>query len=128
LRDYGMNLGVAFQLADDLLDFTSNEEQLGKAAGADLLEGKMTLPLILLLQKAPEMRSSLEKIMYDGNYDQISRESILSTMQAQGIFEETFKKAHNYAQAARKNLAGLAETQYSTILADIPAYIVERNK
>src|SRR5207245_5931753 len=56
LRDYGMNLGVAFQLIDDLLDFTSSEEILGKPAGADLLEGKVSLPLIFLLQRAPELR------------------------------------------------------------------------
>ena len=48
LKEYGMNLGRAFQLADDLLDFTAEKEVLGKAAGADLLEGKLTLPLILL--------------------------------------------------------------------------------
>src|SRR5687768_14170779 len=60
LRDYGMNLGVAFQLADDLLDFTADERALGKAAGADLLEGKVTLPLILLQEKLPNIREELE--------------------------------------------------------------------
>src|SRR4028119_1204862 len=56
LRDYGMNLGIAFQLADDSLDFTAEEEVLGKASGADLLEGKLTFPLILLMRKEPAMR------------------------------------------------------------------------
>src|SRR5438874_2456967 len=51
LRDYGMNLGIAFQLVDDLLDFVSSEEVLGKPAGADLLEGKVSLPLIFLLDR-----------------------------------------------------------------------------
>ena len=54
LRDYGLNLGTAFQLIDDLLDFTSSEEALGKAAGADLLGGKVTLPLIYLRDAEPE--------------------------------------------------------------------------
>ena len=49
LRDYGMNLGIAFQLIDDLLDFTSSQDVLGKPAGADLVEGKVSLPLIFLL-------------------------------------------------------------------------------
>jgi octaprenyl-diphosphate synthase len=128
LRDYGMNLGIAFQLADDLLDFTSNEENLGKAAGADLLEGKITLPLIMLLREAPAMRANLEKVMYEGKYESISRDTLLSAMRDQGIFEETLKKAHNYAELARKNLAGLPESQYSFMLADIPSYIIERNK
>jgi octaprenyl-diphosphate synthase len=128
LRDYGMNLGIAFQLADDLLDFTADEQQLGKAAGADLLEGKITLPLIQLLQAEPSLRASLEKVMYDGNYESVARERLLSTMQEKGIFEATLKKAHNYAERARKNLAVLPETQYSSMLADIPSYIIERNK
>jgi octaprenyl-diphosphate synthase len=56
LRDYGLNLGTAFQLIDDLLDFTSSEEALGKAAGADLLGGKVTLPLIYLRDTEPNAR------------------------------------------------------------------------
>lgn len=128
LRDYGMNLGIAFQLADDLLDFTSNDEVLGKAAGADLLEGKMTLPLIKLLQKEPAMRESLETVMYEGTYETVSRERILSTIKDNGVFDESFKKAHNYAELARKNLAVLPETQYSSMLGDIPSYVIERNK
>src|SRR6266542_6000211 len=60
LRDYGMNLGTAFQLVDDLLDFTGSEDVLGKPAGADLLEGKVSLPLIFLLQREPEMRSAVQ--------------------------------------------------------------------
>lgn len=128
LRDYGMNLGIAFQLADDLLDFTADEESLGKAAGADLLEGKMTLPLIMLLREAPAMRAPLEKIMYEGNYEADSREALLSDMRDRGIFAETLKKAHNYAELARKNLAGLPESKYSLMLAEIPSYIIERNK
>src|SRR5947208_9529784 len=56
LRHYRMNLCSAFQLVDDLLDFTSSEEVLGKPAGADLLEGKVSLPLIFLLQRHPDMR------------------------------------------------------------------------
>src|SRR6267143_2649914 len=59
LRDYGMNLGTAFQLVDDLLDFTATNETLGKAAGADLIEGKVTLPLIYLLESEPSLHSSL---------------------------------------------------------------------
>src|SRR5207245_1821456 len=60
LRDYGMNLGTAFQLVDDLLDFTGTDDILGKPGGADLLEGKVSLPLILLLQREPDMRAALQ--------------------------------------------------------------------
>src|SRR6266513_342282 len=60
LRDYGMNLGIAFQLVDDLLDTTSSEDVLGKPAGADLLEGKVSLPMIFLLQRNPDMRTAIQ--------------------------------------------------------------------
>src|SRR4026209_2172853 len=63
LRDYGLNLGTAFQLTDDLLDFTSNEEALGKAAGADLLGGKVTLPLIFLRDTEPNARGMVETVL-----------------------------------------------------------------
>src|SRR3989440_11349664 len=67
MRDYGMNLGVAFQLIDDLLDFTSSEDVLGKPAGADLLEGKVSLPLIFLLQRNPEMRAAIQSVIADNS-------------------------------------------------------------
>src|SRR5260370_25937152 len=73
LRDYGMNLGIAFQLVDDLLDFTSSEGILGKPAGADLLEGQVSLPLIFLLQRAPEMRSALQTVINEASYQSFSR-------------------------------------------------------
>src|ERR1041384_8154950 len=63
LRDYGLNLGTAFQLIDDLLDFTSCEEALGKASGADLLGGKVTLPLIYLREAEPKWREMIKTVL-----------------------------------------------------------------
>src|SRR5215210_5187679 len=73
LREYGMNLGTAFQVVDDLLDFTATGEALGKPAGVDLLEGKLTLPLIYLLESNPSLRASLQTIMHEGNYEKVER-------------------------------------------------------
>src|SRR3989449_3371888 len=78
LRDYGMNLGIAFQLVDDLLDFTSTEDVLGKPAGADLLEGKVSLPLIFLLQREPEMRSAIQTVIGEARYENVSRAQLLA--------------------------------------------------
>lgn len=128
LKDYGMNLGTAFQLADDLLDFTAEEEVLGKASGADLLEGKLTLPLIELVKKEPSVKKDLEKIMHDGNYENVSRESLLEKLEMNGLLETTRKKAYNYANLAIKNLELLAKTEYCLALEEIPAYMIERNK
>lgn len=128
LRDYGLNLGTAFQLADDLLDFTADEEVLGKAAGADLLEGKLTLPLILLLKDNSEWRVSLEQVMHDGDYRRVSRENLLKELETGGSLEATKKRAHFYATEARQNLDLLPESKYRNALTEIAAYIVERQK
>ncbi|HZH35386.1 MAG TPA: polyprenyl synthetase family protein, partial [Pyrinomonadaceae bacterium] len=128
LRDYGMNLGTAFQLADDLLDFTSEEDVLGKAAGADLLEGKLTLPLILLLQHNPERRSDLEQIMHDGDYRKFSRDNLIDELETRGILNATKQRAHFYASEAQRNLEILPKSKYREALAEIAAFIVERQK
>jgi octaprenyl-diphosphate synthase len=128
LRDYGMNLGTAFQLADDSLDFTAEEEILGKAAGADLLEGKLTLPLILLCAKDSNARVDLEKIMQDGNYETISRETLLEKLETFDLLEETRNRAYDFANKALKNLAVLPKTEYRSALEEIPGYMIERNK
>jgi len=128
LKDYGMNLGTAFQLADDVLDFTASEEVLGKASGADLLEGKLTLPLILLVEKKPDIKKDLEKVMHDGSYENVSREMLREKLESVGLLEETRKRAYNYANLAIKNLELLPETEYRLALEEIPGYMIERNK
>lgn len=127
LRDYGMNLGIAFQLADDLLDFTADEAALGKAAGADLLEGKITLPLILLQQKEPSIRKVLERVMYDGSYHNGTRDMIVERMNVSGTFDEIRSTARSFAERVRKNLEVLPQTEYSLALDAIPNYVIERN-
>lgn len=128
LRDYGMNLGTAFQLADDLLDFTADEEVLGKAAGADLLEGKLTLPLILLLKQKPEMKTDLERIMHAGDYENNSRENLLEALEQQQTLAETRERAYTYAEKAKKNLEILPVSRYRSALDEIPSYMIERAK
>lgn len=128
LKDYGMNLGTAFQLADDLLDFTADEDVLGKAAGADLLEGKITLPLILLVQKDPSVKKDLEQIMYDGDYSSVAREDLLNSLKAHKTLDETRERAYTYASSARKNLEVLSNSEYRSALDDIPSYMIERAK
>ncbi|MEO7672464.1 MAG: polyprenyl synthetase family protein [Pyrinomonadaceae bacterium] len=127
LRDYGMNLGIAFQLADDLLDLTADEEALGKAAGADLVEGKLTLPLILLCRKHPELKVELKQIIADGSYLNGSRAKIAEMLEAGRISEKIRAIALGYAESARKNLEILPKTKYSLALGEIPNFVIERN-
>jgi octaprenyl-diphosphate synthase len=128
LRDYGMNLGVAFQLIDDLLDFTSTEDVLGKPAGADLVEGKISLPLILLLQRQPEMRLQIQTVISEAAYHSVSRQSLLDVIECTGALALARARAIDYAEAARAALNGFAHSPYAEALAAIPAYIIERDR
>jgi octaprenyl-diphosphate synthase len=128
LRDYGMNLGIAFQLVDDLLDFTSSEDVLGKPAGADLLEGKVALPLIFLLQREPEMRSAVQTVISEASYATVSRAALLEALERTGALQLALQRATEYASAALGALDGLADTPYARVLSSIPTYIVERDR
>jgi len=127
MRNYGMNLGIAFQLADDLLDFTSDQTALGKAAAADLLEGKLTLPLIKLAQADPAFVPELEAIMLKGAYDDAFRETLMSKLKHHNLLDETRSVANSYADTARKKLEILSRSAYRDALDEIPNFVIERN-
>ncbi|HVS21511.1 MAG TPA: polyprenyl synthetase family protein [Pyrinomonadaceae bacterium] len=128
LRDYGMNLGIAFQLVDDLLDFTGTETSLGKPAGADLLEGKVSLPMIFLLQREPRWRAEVQRLIAEGSYENVSRASLLQALENSGALGLAQERAIEYAEAARGSLDGLSDSPYANALSAIPAYIVERDR
>lgn len=127
MSNFGLDLGIAFQLADDLLDLTGNSESLGKDAGADLLEGKLTLPLIKLVEARPEMRGVFERIMLDGNYDSFSRDQIRLSLETSGIIDDMKAEAQTFLRRAKKSLDVLPETQYRSALEAILNFIIERN-
>lgn len=128
LKDYGKNLGIAFQLADDVLDFTADKDVLGKASGADLLEGKLTLPLIFLVKNDASVKAELEEIMRKGEYKNNSRNLLLDKLNTNGYLEKTRQKAYEFAEKAEKNLEMLAKTEYGLALGEIPTFMIERNK
>ncbi len=128
LRDFGMNLGIAFQMADDLFDFTADQNVIGKAAGADLLEGKMTLPLIRLVEKDKRFKPILEKIMDQGEYSDTARFEINDSLRELGIIAETNLTAAELGDAARKSLAVFPKTEYLSALDAIPNFVVQRTK
>jgi len=126
LRDYGMNLGTAFQLIDDLLDFTGTGDTLGKAAGVDLLEGKLTLPLIYLMQSDDSARELVQKVLGDGNYSSIPRSQLIAAVEETGAVRRAKARADEYAEAARDCLNILPDSDYSDSLRSIPTYVLER--
>lgn len=128
LRDYGLSLGTAFQLIDDVLDFTSSEEALGKAAGADLLGGKVTLPLIYLRESDPDAREMIQTVLRDGHYNTVDPQDLLDAISRTGALERARTKANEFAEDARSALDNLPESDYTDSLRALPTYILDRDR
>jgi octaprenyl-diphosphate synthase len=128
LRDYGMNLGMAFQLTDDLLDFTSTSDALGKGAGVDLLGGKVTLPLIYLIASDASAREIVQTVMSEQRYESVTRSRLLEAVEHVGASERASVQADEYAAAARKALDNVADSEYSETLRAIPTYVLNRDR
>jgi len=128
LRDYGLNLGTAFQLIDDLLDFTTSGDALGKAAGVDLLGGKVTLPLIYLLVKDDSARQMVHDVLRQGNYDTVAREDLLRAVEAAGALDRARAKADEFAENARAALDDFPASEYCDALRAIPSYVLDRDR
>src|SRR5437016_5395379 len=102
LGEYAWNLGIAFQLIDDVLDFTSREKILGKPVGNDLREGKVTLPLVYALESAEsEERKLVETVLADGSYDQVPFGKILQMLHRHNGVERAQKRAEEFTEKAR---------------------------
>jgi octaprenyl-diphosphate synthase len=128
LRLYGLNVGLAFQLVDDVLDFTSNESTLGKPVGSDLREGKLTLPLIYLMSDGdPRDREKVQKALRDKNLDDPNRDAILELVRKYRTADRVLEKAHDYAQKAKACLTDFPACPARDALLSIPDYMVERD-
>ncbi|MEO8778378.1 MAG: polyprenyl synthetase family protein [Rhodanobacter sp.] len=126
LRRYGMELGYAFQIADDLLDYTSNAGTLGKNIGDDLAEGKPTLPLIYALEHAsPEQAKSLRHAIEHGGLD--SLDHIIASIRDSGALERTRQRALGHARGARDALGSLPASNYRDALVVLADYSVQRS-
>ncbi len=128
LLDYGLNLGTAFQLIDDLLDFTSTEDALGKAAGVDLLGGKVTLPLIYLLEQSESAREMVETVIRDGGYENVARKDLLRAVDRSGGLERARERADEFAEAARAAIEEFPDSEYLDALRAIPTYVLDRDR
>ncbi|HEX2271337.1 MAG TPA: polyprenyl synthetase family protein [Pyrinomonadaceae bacterium] len=128
LRDYGLNLGTAFQLIDDLLDFTSSDEALGKAAGADLLGGKVTLPLIYLMAADPSTPAMVQRVLLDGGYEAVRQEDLREALVRTGALDQARAMADQYAENARAALDDLPDSEYADSLRALPTYVLMRDR
>lgn len=127
MQSYGMHLGTAFQLIDDVLDYQADVAELGKNIGDDLAEGKPTLPLLHALKHGnTEQQQLIHSAIVDGN-GLAHLEAILAAMQQTGAFDYTRKKAEQEAQMAKDAIAFLPESAYKQALITLADIAVERN-
>lgn len=128
LAEYGLNLGVAFQLTDDLLDFTAEAEKLGKPVLSDLRDGKVTLPLIRLLARKPEFEILVREAMKEEAGNTRKAREVLALLQDYGQLDSARSEAYGYVARAQDALAPLPDNPYRRALMDIAQYVVERDK
>lgn len=129
LGEFGWNLGMAFQLVDDILDFTSRESVLGKPVGNDLREGKVTLPLIHALESAtPEERARVAAVLESNSYDETPFSEILTIVNRYGGIERTRRRANEFIAKARTLLEVFPESPAQRALLAATALVAERDR
>lgn len=127
LKDYGLKLGLAFQLVDDALDYGGFESALGKSIGDDFREGKVTLPLIRAYQAADEETAKFwRRVIVDHNQKDVDLERAVSLLRAAGALQSTLDMAHQYAVEAREALNIFPESDWRNTLQDLADYVVDR--
>ncbi len=122
---YGRNLGAAFQLVDDALDYNSSADELGKNLGDDLAEGKATLPLIYAMRQAvPEDKELIRNAIVEGGLDQLDR--ITAIIETTGALEYTAERARDAADTAITALANFPDSDFKQALIAIADFSVQR--
>jgi octaprenyl-diphosphate synthase len=128
LSEYGWHLGMAFQLVDDVLDFTSREAVLGKPVGNDLREGKVTLALIYALERAtPEERRMVETVLRDGNYERVPFLDILDTVKRYEGIERARQRAQLFTEKARAIINTFPDSPSQRALSAVADLITDRD-
>lgn len=127
LRSYGYHLGMAFQMADDLLDYTATAQEIGKNPGTDMREGKLTLPLIRSLAKASEDdRKWMENVILDPEFDPVQFEELKDMLVKYKGIEYTQEKAKEHVALAKEHLSGFKSGDSKRLLSLIADYSIER--
>jgi octaprenyl-diphosphate synthase len=128
LGEYAWNLGMAFQLVDDVLDFTAREKTLGKPVGGDLREGKVTLPLVYALERAtPDERALVETILRDRSYENVPFKRILALLEKYQGIERVRERAQAFTDKARQTIGEFPESPYQRALLAVTDLITERD-
>jgi octaprenyl-diphosphate synthase len=129
LGQYGRDLGLAFQIVDDVLDLTASENVLGKPVASDLREGKVTMAVIHALERCtPAERKQIEAILRDRAFNGVTHADILGILTCYGSLEFAAKEAAKYAESARKAICSFPDSEIKRALLWAPEFVVAREK
>jgi octaprenyl-diphosphate synthase len=128
LGEFAWNLGMAFQLIDDVLDFSAQETVLGKPVGGDLREGKVTLPLVYALESAgAEERSEIEAVLRDRAYTRVPFERVRAMIERRGGIKRALERAQQFSERAIRIVTDLPDSPYQRSLIALAELVVERS-
>ncbi len=129
MGEYGRNLGLAFQIVDDVLDLTAAEDVLGKPVASDLREGKATLAVIHALERGTGAdREAIRTVLSDRSFDRVSHLQILEILRRHGSLDYAMDTACAYAEAARMSIADLPASEAKRALLWVPGFVTTRDR
>ena len=126
LKEYGYNLGLAFQIIDDILDFTGSEQAMGKPVGSDLAQGTLTLPAMMLLQRKPQDDTIVKIFKGEDKENNIKR--AVEMINESSIIEDCYAKAVSFSEEAYSSLNGLPANENRQNLKELAEFLIMRNK
>lgn len=127
LSNFGLKVGIAFQLIDDVLDYTGNSEKFGKTIGLDFQKKKMTLPLINLLQKASvEDKKKIQELILSNNNFPVRLKTLVGMMEEYSSVDYVLEKAKSYIEEAKKEIVVFGESPYMSAISSLADYVVTR--
>ncbi len=128
LYDFGLNLGIAFQLIDDVLDYSAVQARLGKEVGNDFREGKMTLPVLLAFERgSAEEKAFWQRTLENRIYNEADLGHAIELLQKHGALATAVERAHQYAKTASGLLSGFADVPLKTAMLESVAFVVDRD-
>jgi len=127
LAEYGRNLGMAFQIVDDVLDLTASEEVLGKPVASDLREGKATMAVLHALQHCTsEERATIEAVLSNGGFNGITPADIVAILKRHGSIDAAYARAVEFSNQAREAICTFPDSHIKRVLLWVPEFVVER--
>jgi octaprenyl-diphosphate synthase len=127
LGEYGRNLGLAFQIVDDVLDLTASEEVLGKPVASDLREGKATMAVLHALERADASeRAMIESVLSNGGFDGITPANIVAILKRHGSIDAAYARAAEFSNKAREAICTFPDSEIKRVLLWVAEFVVER--